>query len=629
MHSEDLIGKSDFDFYPRELAQLFYDDERRVMDSGESLVNRLEDGFDEEGQRSAVLTTKVPMRDERGQVIGIMGVGRDITARVAAEEQLKAAREAAEAANRAKSEFLANMSHEIRTPMNGVIGMSELLLDMELDAVARDYAETIRDCGRALLTVINDILDFSKIEAGKMELESLDLDLHDTVRDVARVLALQAHAKGLELTMNIDPQLPDMVRGDPGRLRQILLNLGANAVKFTSQGEISLDVRLVQASADRIEVRCEVRDTGIGIPPERVAALFQPFVQADASTTRKFGGTGLGLSIVAKLVALMGGEVGVDSEPGKGSRFWFTARLAPARQQRSKLKRVSPLALQNRRVLVVDDNATNRRLLAIQLEQCGIRAVLASSAAEALRVMAEACARGAPFEIGLLDHDMPDGDGTHLGQQINADPQLRQTRLVLLTSSGLRGDSVRFARLGFAGYLLKPVAHTDLIDCLLVILGSNAEDWHTRTQPIVTRHELRALRGAGVRRRLLLAEDVIVNQKVVCRVLEKLGYDVDIANNGREAVEAWSKRGYDLILMDCQMPEMDGYEATRMIREQEAAGERIPIVALTAHAMKGAEEACFAAGMDDHLTKPIDREALAACLHRHLQDSDEVALASA
>ncbi len=613
-----VVGKDDFDFFSKELAQQFFDDEQKVMRSGEPLLNREEETVYYDGRRCHVLTTKVPLRDASGKVVGIMGIGRDITARVVAENELRAAREAAESANRAKSEFLANMSHEIRTPMNGVIGMSELLLDTQLEAVQRDYAETIRDCGRALLTVINDILDFSKIEAGKLELEHIDMDLRDAVRDAARVLAVQAHAKHLELTMDIDPELPEMVRGDPGRLRQILLNLGGNAVKFTSKGEVSLEIRVLESNETGTLVRCEVRDTGVGIPADRVNALFQPFMQVDASTTRRFGGTGLGLSIVRKLVELMHGEVGVESEENVGSRFWFTARFAPSSASGPTFERVTPSELKGRRVLVVDDNATNRKLLAIQLEQCEMRPVLASSAAEALELMRDAHKKGEPFEIALLDHDMPDCNGAELGRRVNADEDLKLTRLVLLTSSGLRGDALRFAQIGFAGYLLKPVAESDLIDCLLVVLGGDAKDWHTQTQPIVTRHELRVLRNRSERRRLLLAEDVLVNQKVACRALEKLGYEVDVVGNGREAVEAWERGTYDLILMDCQMPEMDGYEATREIRRREPATKHIPIIALTAHAIKGADEECKAAGMDDHLTKPIDRDVLDRCLRRHL-----------
>jgi PAS domain S-box-containing protein len=614
----NVVGKDDFDFFPRELAQGFYDDELKIIQSGEPLLNREESVLYHDGRTSYVLTTKVPLRDSSGRVVGIMGIGRDITQRVQAENDLRAARVLAESANRAKSEFLANMSHEIRTPMNGVIGMSELMLDTQLEAAQRDYAETIRDCGRALLTVINDILDFSKIEAGKLELENIDMDLRDAVRDVARVLAVQAHAKGLELTMEIDPNLPDMVRGDPGRLRQVLLNLGGNAVKFTAKGEVSLEIHVMESDETGTLVRCDVRDTGVGIPADRLASLFQPFMQVDASTTRRFGGTGLGLSIVRKLVELMQGETGVESQENVGSRFWFTARFGVASASGPTFHRVTPSELLGRRVLVVDDNATNRKLLAIQLEQCGMHPVLSSSAMEALEQMQRAAREKQPLDIALLDHDMPDCNGAELGRRINSDDQLNSTRLILLTSSGLRGDALRFAQIGFAGYLLKPVAENDLIDCLLVVLGGTAKDWHTQTQPIVTRHELRVLRSRGERRRLLLAEDVLVNQKVACRALEKLGYEVDVVSNGREAIAAWETGKYDLIFMDCQMPEMDGYEATREIRRREGDNQHIPIVALTAHAMKGADEQCKAAGMDDHLTKPIDRELMDRCLRKYL-----------
>jgi two-component system, sensor histidine kinase and response regulator len=560
-------------------------------------------------------------RDAEGRPVTVSGSQQDVTERNEYQSALIEARKAADAASMAKSEFLANMSHEIRTPMNGVIGMTSLLLETELNHEQRDYAETVRDSASSLLTVINDILDFSKVEAGKLEIESIDMDLRDTVEDAARLLAVQAHVKGLEVTAYIDPSIPSLVKGDAGRLRQILLNLGGNAVKFTSQGEVGIDVRVVSQDERGVAVRCEVRDTGIGIPADRIGSLFKPFSQIDASTTRKFGGTGLGLSIVKRLVELMEGDAGVVSTEGSGSTFWFTARLGVSTEK--NLSRPEPPAdLRGRRVLIVDDSATNRKVLRGQLALCGVDAVCLGSAGDAILALHEAAAMDRPFEIALLDHQMPGCDGEELGAGIREDSALKATRLVLLTSSGQRSDARRFEELGFAGYLLKPVTQRDLQQCLTLALAPASEQKHGIKPEIVTSQLLQSQRGREIFR-ILLAEDNVVNQKVACRILQKLGYSVDVVPDGRAAVGAWGSGRYHLILMDCQMPELDGYEATREIRALEVGGSRIPIIALTAHAMKGAGDECTRAGMDEHLSKPIDRDRLEACLARFLCEAKE------
>ena len=620
--AREAIGKTDFDFQGQAHAQQAFEDEQSIMLTGRPMIGKSEKETWPDGRTTWALSSKMPLHNDQGDIVGTFGVSQDITQSKLTEEalehrtrelqianaRLERATEAALAASQAKSAFLANMSHEIRTPMNGVIGMTELLLETSLERVQRDYAQTIRSSARALLNVINDILDFSKVEAGKLELEEVEFNVRDVVEEVSRLISIQADTKGLEVIAHIDPRLPEYFTGDAPRLRQILFNLGGNAVKFTHAGEVAIEVKLLKQDAQGALVRFEVRDTGIGIPADRLDLLFAPFSQVDVSTTRRFGGTGLGLSIVKQLAQLMGGESGVESREGVGSTFWFTARLGPSSAPRAPMR--TPSVLHGRRVLVVDDNATNRSVLEGELKRWDIGCVCVSCAEEALAAMREASAR---FDVALLDHQMPGCDGAELGQRINADPALNSTRLVLLTSSGQNSDRDEFAALGFAGYLLKPVSRSDLIETLSAVLAGSAEDWHTQTQPIITRKYLRERRGHDARR-ILVAEDDAVNRKVGVRLLELMGFEVDTADDGRQAVDSWRTGSYDLILMDCQMPELDGYSATREIRGLESPERRIPIIALTANVMPGVEAACKAAGMDAYIAKPFDRDHLEACL---------------
>ena len=520
--------------------------------------------------------------------------------------------------------------------MNGVIGMTGVLLDTELTDEQREYAEIVRKSGENLLNLINDILDFSKIEAGKMDMEILDFDMRATIEDTAEMLAVRAADAGLELICLIDAGMPVELKGDPGRVRQIITNLAGNAIKFTHHGEVVISAELQSEQEGMVTILFKISDTGIGIPEDRIQAIFTPFAQADGSTTRKYGGTGLGLTICKQLVELMGGEIGVESKDSNGSTFWFTLRFEKQAvshsTQSAEIRRGLDTAARKdfatARFLVVDDNATNRRLLTTLLSKWGCRHEMAEDAHTALSLLHKAAQDQDPFRIALIDQMMPEMDGRELGRRIKTDPVLGKTMMIMLTSLGQRGDANALARIGFAGYLAKPIRQSQLHDCITLVMAralepETAGDATEDTRGIVTRHTVAESIRHGVR--ILLAEDNIINQKVAQNILNRLGYKADVVADGKEAIKALELINYDLVLMDCQMPHMDGFEATSIIRDASSrvCNHQVPIVALTANAMKGDKEKCLASGMDDYLSKPVKKENMSDVLVKWLPSGSE------